>query len=410
MNKVKKALLVFQSSRGGAGIAAIRMAEAFDNASSSWSVDIYSFDDLMHVKKISWVAIAKRVVNALVLGRNSRFRLSFKFFGVSFEKVPKLYDLIIIHSISELPWAFENLEKFLRSSIHSRGKILFHLHDEWLLTGGCFYSFECGGKFKGCIDCPLVKVTGLKAFPRNSHQLKRNLLENLGVDISITAPSEWLVAKARAVYPKVPSSILRNPVLSKDLSWSDHAISEVAVGLIDEWRQNGFKIFAFGADSFDDPWKGSQQFWRGLKGLQDARVRFLLFGSGSLHLVGREYFGLGFLDRDQMNALISQVDCYLHLALVENFSNTIVECLHIGTPVIASSVGGNPEFFENAPFNGVCLNSEKWANYVNSKLFKFWIEGEGSKEANQIKKRQLFIAEMVNSQIFVDQIEKLYAS
>jgi glycosyltransferase involved in cell wall biosynthesis len=99
-----------------------------------------------------------------------------------------------------------------------------------------------------------------------------------------------------------------------------------------------------------------------LAGVED--VSLLIAGDGpdlpdvrrraaELGLDGRVRF-LGPLDRDEVLTLFRAADASLLTSSWENFPHTVVEALAVGTPVIASSVGGVPELVRDGE-NGLLV-------------------------------------------------------
>ena len=81
------------------------------------------------------------------------------------------------------------------------------------------------------------------------------------------------------------------------------------------------------------------------------RVRLVLVGDGSLmdQIVKRvDDLGLGDIvwlpgDRDNIPQLLQAMDIFILPSLGEGISNTVLEAMATGLPVIATAVGGNPE-------------------------------------------------------------------
>ena len=74
-----------------------------------------------------------------------------------------------------------------------------------------------------------------------------------------------------------------------------------------------------------------------------------------LRLGGRARF-LGPLPRDDVLGLFRAADASLLSSTWENFPHTVVESLAVGTPVIATSVGGVPEVVQDGE-NGLLVRS-----------------------------------------------------
>jgi glycosyltransferase involved in cell wall biosynthesis len=75
--------------------------------------------------------------------------------------------------------------------------------------------------------------------------------------------------------------------------------------------------------------------------------------AGELRLAGRARF-LGPLPRDKVLELFRAADATLLSSAWENFPHTVVESLAVGTPVIATSVGGVPEVVKDGE-NGLLV-------------------------------------------------------
>ena len=71
-------------------------------------------------------------------------------------------------------------------------------------------------------------------------------------------------------------------------------------------------------------------------------------------LDGRVQF-IGPLDRDGVLALFRAADASLLSSTWENFPHTVVEALAVGTPVVATAVGGVPELVRDGE-NGLLVS------------------------------------------------------
>ncbi len=102
-----------------------------------------------------------------------------------------------------------------------------------------------------------------------------------------------------------------------------------------------------------DPVKNHEVVFRAIQMLRSRGVdiRFLLVGDGRRHeFLQQEIYRLGIEDNvllygrsDSVAELINCMDLYIQSSWYEGFSNTILEAMACGVPVLISRVGGNPD-------------------------------------------------------------------
>lgn len=107
-------------------------------------------------------------------------------------------------------------------------------------------------------------------------------------------------------------------------------------------------------------WKGIDHLIEALAGLPD--VRLVVAGDGpdrarlealAAQLPGRAQF-TGQLPAADVMRLMKAADAVALYSAYEGLSHTLLESLHVGTPVLASAVGGNAEVVQDG-FNGVLV-------------------------------------------------------
>jgi sugar transferase (PEP-CTERM/EpsH1 system associated) len=85
------------------------------------------------------------------------------------------------------------------------------------------------------------------------------------------------------------------------------------------------------------------------------RLRLVMIGDGSLRRAAwellrtahAEHFAWLPGDRDDVSDLLKSMDLFVLPSLREGISNTVLEAMATGLPVIATNVGGNPELVDN---------------------------------------------------------------
>jgi glycosyltransferase involved in cell wall biosynthesis len=105
------------------------------------------------------------------------------------------------------------------------------------------------------------------------------------------------------------------------------------------------------------PWKGLDHLITATRDLPD--IRLIVAGDGydlgRLKAMAHERVSfLGQVPAEQMPRLLRAVDALAVYSGYEGLSHTILESLQIGTPVIASDMGGNPELVQDG-VNGLLV-------------------------------------------------------
>jgi glycosyltransferase involved in cell wall biosynthesis len=113
------------------------------------------------------------------------------------------------------------------------------------------------------------------------------------------------------------------------------------------------KLILFGAmGALSDPRKGFRQLTKALETFRDrADIELAVFGAGKParpHKFGFKTHYSGVLYDDvSLVTLYNAVDVMVVPSLQENLSNTIMESLACGTPVVAFDIGGNPSLVDH---------------------------------------------------------------
>lgn len=225
--------------------------------------------------------------------------------------------------------------------------VVLTLHDEWLLTGHCAYSFECARWQSGCGKCPdltiypaIVNDATAWNWKRKqhiyrsshlwistpSHWLAQRVQVSMlnpaeirvipyGVDLQIFHPGNQLAARTKLGLPAYGLILLFTSNGGRKNIFKDFATIEQAVKLLTEHATDRpIVLVALGSQDKDE------QFGQ-------IQIRHIPFQS----------------DSAQVAEFYRAADIFLHAAKAENFPNTILEAFACGKPVIATDVGGISE-------------------------------------------------------------------
>ncbi|MFQ4137693.1 glycosyltransferase family 4 protein [Nodosilinea sp. PGN35] len=220
---------------------------------------------------------------------------------------------------------------------------VFTLHDMWSFTGHCAYSYDCSRWQIGCGQCPYPET--YPAIRRDSTRWEWKLKDWVYAhsNLTIVAPSRWLVAQAkisllgRFSVHHIPSGIDTNAYqpLNSELCRS-------ALGIPPEK-----KVLLFSAENLKDARKGGDLLVQSLQQLpaelkQDCVL--LTLGKRATQLeaaVNMPAIHLGYVSSDRLKAVAySAADLFIFPTRADNLPLVLQESMACGTPMISFDIGG----------------------------------------------------------------------
>lgn len=317
------------SYSGGAGIAAMRMAECLKSVGQKTTV---------------------------VSQRNSRLRTSLSSKVITFAQAKFLQsgsDLMTTLSVSTLDLL--DLNKFEVLHFHSiynltnvrkllqyvdQRKIFITLHDQRLLTGGCHYAGTCTNFLSNCAECPKSRQKFQKMVAREKFRI--NELIN-HPNVVLISPSNWLANLVSEITNgKKKAFVIRNPIPQLETGAGRSYKENSQLG---DQIPNRKKVIGFIAENLQNPYKGLRDFKEALKLLstnERSRIKILILGNGKniLELDHLEVIKKNFKNSTERESLILGMDLVVVPSAQDNYPNVIGESLMCGTPVLTSKVGG----------------------------------------------------------------------
>lgn len=250
-------------------------------------------------------------------------------------------DIVHLHWIAGGMIRIEDLAKI-------KAPIIWSLHDMWPFTGGCHYAENCNAFQKNCGNCPVLKADkkndlSSKVFHRK--QKTYNKKEN----ITIIGLSNWLAQQAisSSLFSQYQIINIPNPIDTKTFSAFDKTKAREIFNL--PLNKNIILFSAIGAAS--DPRKGFNQLIEALNKIQNKNSELVIFGSNAPienYILNKKTYYLGHLNTDEeLRVLYSAADVMIVPSLQENLSNTIMESLACGIPVVSFNIGGNSDLISH---------------------------------------------------------------
>lgn len=258
--------------------------------------------------------------------------------------IPEFPDIVHCHNLHGeyfdlrvLPWLSQQVP------------VLLTLHDAWLLSGHCAYSFECERWQIGCGSCPDLTIPPAVARDATAYnwQHKRDIFAQGRFYIS--TPSHWLMQKVQhsILAPSVQQAqVIPNGVDLTIFHPADQQQARKKLGIAPE-----VKMLLFAANGIRRTiWKDFQTMraavTRVAELLSDQCLLFVALGEDAPpEQMGQAKVQFVPFQKDPnvMACYYQAADIYLHAARAEVWGLTITEALACGIPVVATAVGGIPE-------------------------------------------------------------------
>ena len=250
-------------------------------------------------------------------------------------------DIVHLHWICGGMIKIEELSKI-------KAPIVWSLHDMWAFSGGCHYSGGCEAFKDSCGSCPKLGSDKESDLSRKIWNRKHNTFQQIP-DLTIIGLSRWLetCAKESRLFRNKKVVNLPNPIDTNRFKPFDTDRSRELWNLPKEK-----KLVLFGAmKATSDRRKGFKELSEALCKLDDKNIELVVFGSAEPQDSQNFNFTthyLGCLSDDvSLVTLYSAVDVVIVPSLHENLSNSIMESLACGSPVVGFDIGGNGDMIEH---------------------------------------------------------------
>jgi len=250
-------------------------------------------------------------------------------------------DLVHCHNLHGDYFDLRELE-----SVSAELPLMLSMHDAWLLSGHCAFSFGCDRWKTGCGSCPdLALFPAIKKDKTAENwKAKKKIFQN--TKFHLITPSQWLMDKAQESL--LADSILSHTVIPNGVDTS--IFYPRNKGAVRERLdiQASTKVLMIAASGLvDNPWKDFATLRAALAKLSsDIDVMVLAVGhAGKDEKIAN--VTIKFIPFEpsahRMADYYSASDLYVHCAKVEVFATVTIEARACAVPVIASAVGGIPE-------------------------------------------------------------------
>lgn len=349
---IKKVLCISDVAFGGAATACRRLVKALKarkEVDVTWFSATGTVDGDVHSAN-SWPSLVPMVYSRLILkimGNRvdseslNRWLNCTNMLAVVRKMRPEIINIHNIHQV----FNFNFVERLPRCT-----PIVWTLHDMWVLTGHCTYSFDCSRWKDGCSGkCPQIAGKGTEKARAAEEWKKRDVFFKRNAHrIVLVCPSRWLTDCARTRFggtvktEQIPYSV--DITMFRPLA--DKASIRRALDLPVE-----HPIILF-VSWYMEERKGIPIMVRTLE---------LLYGKGKVRpvIVGLGHPSKGLdstanwilpglvIDEKLLNLYYNAADLVVLPSRADTFPNVLLEAISAGTPCVTFDVGGCGEIVRN---------------------------------------------------------------
>jgi glycosyltransferase involved in cell wall biosynthesis len=241
--------------------------------------------------------------------------------------------------------------------IMSRGhKIVWSIHDMWMISGHCTYSLGCERWKTGCGACPDLTIPFEIAEDKTARnwRMKKKIVEHSDFTIVVGAQFALDDIKASPILGEMPCRLIPYGVDVSTFKPIDQNRARAEFGIPPR-----AKVIAFRSAPFHRNYKGTDHIEKALQNLQcDEPVVLLTFETvgGLESLRSRyEFVELGWeADRARIALAMNAADIFLMPSIAEYFGIMAAEAMACGTPMIVFDGTALPEVVA-APSAGIAV-------------------------------------------------------
>lgn len=276
----------------------------------------------------------------------SAFKLYFK----KYYRKADIVHLQLVHSL-----AFFSL---LHVPIMSRqNRLVWTIHDPWLMSGHCIHSLDCERWLSGCGNCPdlTLPIPIRRDTTAFMWKIKRLVMHNS--DITLVVASEWMYDRVQRspILSHLPCHIIPFGINTAVFRPLDQTECRKRFGIPDDANVIAFRWTPHFVI------KGSEYIKKTLEILKLDKPTYLLlfdaphsYGLKSLQHV-YQFIDLGWVgDPNQVALALSAADLFLMPSIAESFGMMALESMACGTPVIVFE-GTSLASIIHAPHGGIAV-------------------------------------------------------
>jgi glycosyltransferase involved in cell wall biosynthesis len=337
------------TTRGGAGLAALRLHETVQTAGHESLLLTLKAEAGSEGAPLKLAAPWRRAADKVWARTFSDARFYFQRQHASYLDRPALiarachFDptAIVAHYLS----GFCSFDEVAAVSEATGAPVIWNLLDMGALTGGCHYAWQCGGYAADCGECPALRNSGPSDTSRRIHTAKREALTRFSSGVVCASSTLAAQAERSSLFRNHPRRII--PIAPPEIDLPTRLAARQALGL-----DEADTVLFFGAQKLDDPRKGGAELRDALALVaqtRDAGDLPVILSAGGSDLGwspgdhGYRHMSHGKVSPAALWTFYRAADVFVCPSVEDSGPMMINEAIKAGTPVISFAVGVAPD-------------------------------------------------------------------
>lgn len=267
--------------------------------------------------------------------------------------------IIHLHNTHGYYMSFLAMEK-----VFSSKKVIWTLHDDYMITGHCSFSMTCNKWIEGCKACPDLTIYPSLDFDSTKiNQIqKKHLFQK--IQPFIVTPSKWLEERIRLKYPFLKNVTTIYNGVNTELFYP----IKDRISLRNKYEISiEKKVFLFVAElSTNNPFKGGEIIRTILENELPENWLLITVGDKNVISINDKHLSFPYINSDSfLNELYNLADIMIYPTKADNLPLVVIESMSCGVPVIASNIGGVNEIISDEE-DGFLINEFKLESYYNA--------------------------------------------
>lgn len=269
-------------------------------------------------------------------------------------------DIIHLHWVAH----YLDYKSFFRKNTKP---VVWTFRDSNSFTGGCHVHLDCRGFENNCDACPQLDGNTFRNYAKNNITFKRKLFK-ADINLNIVTPSEWLKSESvkSGVFTNFNHYVIPNFADNNKFKPQDRMECRKKLELPADKN-----ILLFLSSGVNKEYKGFPFLKQAIERMNDDILVLAAGGKINDKPNIRGFKDLGYIDSEEKLSIIYNAsDVFVNPSLSESFSNTTLESLMCGTPVIGFNRTAIPELIIDN-FNGI-LVEETTSDSLRDSIEKFF--------------------------------------